>query len=428
MTSKWAYYNDIDPKVCEWVRQLIKLGAIAPGEVDERSIAEVHPDDIRSFRQVHLFCGIGGWSLALRQAGWDDDRPIWSGSAPCQPWSGSGQQKGFADKRHLWGEMFRLITELRPSYIIGEQVASKIALTWWDALATDLEGTDYAAAAFDLSGGSAGAPHIRSRLFWVAHANSHQHLPISRGDDQADCLPSLDRQAVCSGVSSGTVGAVGSVGDADCQRLQEPCLGQPDEKGHTSAELPSHVGAVDDSYGSVSTVGIDRVGGEGDCSTGEFDAATDHDGTPTSIPAPTPTFWDECEWIECRDGKLRPTGVGISPLVGVPNLDREYVRRELEQCAERLFSDWDDADRSEKAQMFARLILETRNVGAIKSKISSMASRVPADLVPSCDPSPPDYNNTQIARIMRLKGFGNSIIIPVAVEFIRSVMELGSDM
>ncbi len=70
-----AYYNEIDPKAAAWLRELIKQGHIADGVVDERSIVNVSPDELRGFIQCHFFAGIGVWSYALRSAGWADDRP-----------------------------------------------------------------------------------------------------------------------------------------------------------------------------------------------------------------------------------------------------------------------------------------------------------------------------------------------------------------
>jgi hypothetical protein len=70
-----AYYNEFDPFAAQWLRELIKAGQIAPGDVDNRSIEDVSPDDLKSYTQCHFFAGIGVWSYALRQAGWDDDRP-----------------------------------------------------------------------------------------------------------------------------------------------------------------------------------------------------------------------------------------------------------------------------------------------------------------------------------------------------------------
>jgi DNA (cytosine-5)-methyltransferase 1 len=64
-----AYYNEHDPFAAAWLRELIADGLIAPGEVDERSIEDVRPDELAGFVQCHFFAGIGVWSLALRQAG-----------------------------------------------------------------------------------------------------------------------------------------------------------------------------------------------------------------------------------------------------------------------------------------------------------------------------------------------------------------------
>lgn len=134
-----AYYNEIDPHAAQWLRKLIADGHIAPGDVDERSIVEVRPDDLRGYEQCHFFAGIGGWSLALRLAGWPDHRPVWSGSCPCQPFSSAGNKKGKADERHLFPVWFRLIKAVQPAIIFGEQVASAIGHGWLDDVAEDLE-------------------------------------------------------------------------------------------------------------------------------------------------------------------------------------------------------------------------------------------------------------------------------------------------
>ncbi len=140
-TKPFALYNEIDPFAAQWLRNLIAAGHIAPGEVDERSIEDVTPDDLRGFTQCHFFAGIGVWSHSLRLAGWPDDRPVWTGSCPCQPFSAAGKGDGFADERHLWPHFFHLISERRPQHVFGEQVAAGNAngstlykLTWkeWD--------------------------------------------------------------------------------------------------------------------------------------------------------------------------------------------------------------------------------------------------------------------------------------------------------
>src|SRR3990167_10164333 len=106
-----AYYNDNEPYVAAWLRNLIAAGLLPEGDVDERDIHDVQPDELRGYGQVHFFAGIGGWPYALQLAGWPDDRPVWTGSCPCQPFSAAGAQKSHADERHLWPAWFRLIRE-----------------------------------------------------------------------------------------------------------------------------------------------------------------------------------------------------------------------------------------------------------------------------------------------------------------------------
>ena len=166
-----AYYNEIEPYAAEWLRNLIAAGLIAPGDVDERSIEEVAPDELEGYTQCHFFAGIGGWSYALRLAGWPDERPVWTGSVPCQPLSSAGQRRGHADRRHLWPAFFRLIAERRPATLFGEQVASNLGREWLAGVRADLEHVGYACGAADLPAASVGAPHIRQRLWWVADAD-----------------------------------------------------------------------------------------------------------------------------------------------------------------------------------------------------------------------------------------------------------------
>ncbi|MFU9391058.1 DNA cytosine methyltransferase [Klebsiella pneumoniae] len=173
--SAAAYYNEIDPFAAQWLRNLIAAGHIAPGEVDERSIEDVTPDDLRGFTQCHFFAGIGVWSHSLRLAGWPDDRPVWTGSCPCQPFSPAGKGDGFADERHLWPQFFHLISERRPQHVFGEQVAAGNAKVWFDLVQADLEGMGYAFGLVPFTSAGIGAPHIRERAYWVANTDNEQH-------------------------------------------------------------------------------------------------------------------------------------------------------------------------------------------------------------------------------------------------------------
>jgi DNA (cytosine-5)-methyltransferase 1 len=169
-----AYYNEIDPFAAQWLRNLIAAGHIAAGDVDERSIVDVAPSELAGYTQCHFFAGIGVWSHALRLAGWSDDRSVWTGSCPCQPFSAAGKGAGFDDERHLWPAFHHLIEQCRPATVLGEQVASPDGLAWIDLVQTDLENSGYASAAVDLCAAGVGAPHIRQRLYWTAYAERDQ--------------------------------------------------------------------------------------------------------------------------------------------------------------------------------------------------------------------------------------------------------------
>jgi len=138
-----AYYNENEPYAAAWLRFLIAEGCVAPGDVDERDIRLVQPDDLRGYTQCHFFAGIGGWSRALRLAGHADDEEAWTASVPCQPYSvasvAHGGAQGPGDDRDLWPTFFRLVPQRRPSILYGEQVASSIDWGWWDRAACDLE-------------------------------------------------------------------------------------------------------------------------------------------------------------------------------------------------------------------------------------------------------------------------------------------------
>ncbi len=182
-----AYYNEIDPFAAAWLRRLIADGVLGAGEVDVRSIEDVHPDDLKGFTQCHFFAGIGGWPFALDLAGWPDDSPVWTGSCPCQPLSVAGKQKGHADERHLWPAFHRLIAKRKPPVVFGEQVASKDGREWFAGVRADLEALGYACGGADLCAASVGAPHIRQRLYWMANRHQKRRRDSAPGPALPEC-------------------------------------------------------------------------------------------------------------------------------------------------------------------------------------------------------------------------------------------------
>ena len=167
------YYNEYDPYAAAWIKELVKTGELPAGDVDERSITEIKAHELKGYTQCHFFAGIGGWSLALRMAGWPDGRPVWTGSCPCQPFSianKNGGALGLKDERHLWPVWNCLIGECRPPVVLGEQVPRAIKEGWLDAVFGDLEAADYACGALVLPANLFWAEHERKRLFWLADA------------------------------------------------------------------------------------------------------------------------------------------------------------------------------------------------------------------------------------------------------------------
>lgn len=191
-----AYYNEFDKPTAAWLRELIKVGLIADGEVDERSIKDVDASDLDGFTQCHFFAGIGGWSYALRLAGLADDVPVWTGSCPCQPYSTAGKGLGDADERNLWPDFHWLIRECRPHVVFGEQVPN---LEWADTVWGEMENIGYSFWPKVLRADCAGADHERRRLYWSATDTNGVRQPQSwkhrkdSGDHAARAFREADR-------------------------------------------------------------------------------------------------------------------------------------------------------------------------------------------------------------------------------------------
>jgi DNA (cytosine-5)-methyltransferase 1 len=309
-----AYYNEIEPYAAQWLRNLIAAGHIAPGDVDERSIEDVCPDDLKPYTQCHFFAGIGVWSHALRLAGWPDDRPVWTGSCPCQPFSAAGKGGGFADERHLWPAFHHLISQRRPPTVFGEQVASKDGLAWLDLVQADLEGSDYATTSVDLCAAGIGAPHIRQRLYWVANA--------MRDRTRNDAGESLGAQTAPNKKD----------GDLSGERLRPGFEGSPDgladADGARSYSGSGRSTATGQRYPVIPNGSVERLADANDTRSQGWNIGRDSaeqwpfgsSRMGSEGASPTNGIWRDADWLFCRDGKWRPVEPRTFPLAnGVPN-------------------------------------------------------------------------------------------------------------
>ena len=266
-------YNEIDPFAAQWLRNLAAANQITPGVVDERDIRTIKGADLAGVRRAHFFAGIGGWDYALRLAGWPEDREVWTGSCPCQPFSTAGKRKGEADERHLWPAFFQLIAECRPGVIFGEQVAGRAGLGWLDGVFADLEREGYACGAVVVGAHSVGAPHIRQRLYWVADAQHAQRRPLD-----------LDGQDGRDGANQGR------------------------QEAHGEPGACSQVHGMGDTDGEGYAVGVRQQGG---------------DAPPLGEAAGEAALqggaWRDSYFIPCTDGPARRVGRGVFPLAyGIP--------------------------------------------------------------------------------------------------------------
>lgn len=373
-----AYYNELDPFAAQWLRNLMTAGHIPAGDVDERDVRDVDPVDLLGYTQCHWFAGVAAWPYALRLAGWPDDRPVWTGSCPCQPFSTAGKRAGFADERHLWPAWFELVRIFNPPVVLGEQVSGAAALPWLDAVFDDMEGEGYACGAVDLPACGVGAPHIRQRLFWVADAPREQldgrgHPRSGRGPEPsvgrgalglADAVrgrpqgrqPAVEagggRRSAHPGREGGGLGDPGGAGLparkcaalvgagrreegrateqpggtlgglADAGGDERRQVGKDAGRGGSGSgaegleQRPLHGGALDPAGGWMAHADGRDAGTEGMQRGGQHRQQPE-DGVAcrgAGGAGPLDGFWRDADWLLCRDGRWRPVEPGAFPL------------------------------------------------------------------------------------------------------------------
>ena len=202
-------------------------------------------------RVLDLFSGIGGFSLGLESLGMETvafcemdvfcqkvlkkhwpNVPIHSdikeldgheyrgavelicGGFPCQPFSVAGEQRGAEDDRALWPEMLRVICEVQPTWVIGENVSGIINMEL-DNVLSDLEAEGYAAQTFVIPACSVDAKHRRDRVWIIAHADSESGSDVSRHESElvADSNGEYSRSSRSSEMEKGSTVAVSTTGE-----------------------------------------------------------------------------------------------------------------------------------------------------------------------------------------------------------------------
>ena len=389
------YYNENDKFAAAWLRNLIADKLIPNGVVDDRSITEVTPADLAGFRQCHFFAGCAGWPIAIGLACVSPDVELWTGSAPCQPYSCAGKGEGNADPRNLWPQFFALIQACRPPLCMGEQVPDAIRHGWLDRVFDDLEGEAYTCWAIDLPACSAGSPTIRQRLFWLADAENDR-APSEVRSRQPDTVRSGDADglALTDGWSQRRgqqrLHADGRDGDGparveECTAIEGPCTycGDPNhwrpdcpvirleraESDGRNARRPEPSRGIVASGRGVSRLG-DTHGGA--CNQGDVgDRQQQHNAS---------TAWSDFDILPCSDGSARRVESGSFPLAhGIPRDTRAIVARLCELGID-----------------------------------PKAAKRIIAD--------------ARRNRVGRLRGYGNAIVPQVAAEFVASYLDINREL
>ena len=316
------YVNEIDPYCAQWLQNLMDAGVLPPGHIDTRSIEDVTPNDLAGYTQCHFFAGLGGWIYALDLAGWPRDRPVWTGSCPCQPFSAAGKGAGFADERHLWPAWQHLIAQRKPATVFGEQVASKDADAWIDLVHADMEGLGYAFGSVPFPATGIGAPHIRDRNYWMAHADGRN------ASAEREQRSGQQRQQPAHG-------GAGRLADANGGQQQGVAVLRGNERNGPDAGWPQggrgtaargesfRMGDADRATGERRAGGVSGAQAAIDCARELY--GREHHGSANASESlverasPIHGFWRSADWLGCTDGKWRPVEPGTFPLAhGIP--------------------------------------------------------------------------------------------------------------
>lgn len=178
LAAEWAGFETVGQ--CEWADY-------------PRKVLERHWTDVPRWRDIHDLTGDDFYERTGRRT-----VDIISGGFPCQPFSVAGKHKGKGDDRYLWPQMCRVIAELEPRWVVGENVPGILRIAAADVV-QDLERLGFECVVFDFEAAAVGAPHRRERVAFVAHRKG-LGFEGSRADrEQVGGVHAAERKASSSG-------------------------------------------------------------------------------------------------------------------------------------------------------------------------------------------------------------------------------------
>lgn len=175
LAAEWAGIQTVGQ--CEWAEYPTK-------------ILEKYWPQVPRWRDIKTLTGDDFYAKTGRRT-----VDIISGGFPCQPFSVAGKQRGKEDDRYLWPEMVRVIKELRPTWVVGENVTGIIRLALPDIL-SELESCGYRARVFHISASGVGARHHRYRVAIVANSESQFEGRLPVREEQEKPRPGISCENV----------------------------------------------------------------------------------------------------------------------------------------------------------------------------------------------------------------------------------------
>lgn len=178
LAAEWAGFQTVGQ--CEWADY-------------PHAVLQKHWPDVPKWRDIRTLTKEG-----FRERTGLDTVTVVSGGFPCQPFSTAGKRRGKEDDRYLWPEMLRVVSEIRPAWVVGENVAGLISMDL-DTVLSDLEGIGYACQTLVIPACAVDAPHRRDRCAILAHANNTQASRQREHGREIYPEPKAEGSGLCSG-------------------------------------------------------------------------------------------------------------------------------------------------------------------------------------------------------------------------------------